>query len=66
LPADPALQFHGLIINAEVPMWENTHRIRGRPGFDVGIEAAQGMPRTRSPRKSILETLQTPTTSVLL
>ena len=43
-----------------------THRIRGRPGFDVGIEAAQGMPRTRSPRKSILETLQTPTTSVSL
>jgi hypothetical protein len=32
----------------------------------VGIEAAQGMPRTRSPRKSILETLQTPTTSVSL
>jgi hypothetical protein len=41
-------------------------RFRGRPGFDVGIEAAQGMPRTRSPRKSILETLQTPTTSVSL
>ena len=41
-------------------------RFRGRPGFDVGIEAAQGMPRTRTPRKSILETLQTPTTSVSL
>ena len=29
---------------------------RGRPGFDVGIDAAQGMPRGRSPRKSILQT----------
>jgi len=29
---------------------DTIYEIRGRPGFDVGREAAQGMPRTRWPR----------------
>ena len=37
----------------------------GRPGFDVGYKAAQGMPRS-SHLVNPLEILHTPTTSVIL
>jgi hypothetical protein len=40
-------------------------RNRGRPGFDVGIETAQGMPRT-SDLVNPSGNLQTQTTSVSL